>query len=170
MPSLPPNDVLRSRLAGFYLGDLDTPSRLQWMYSKIRRCQVLSAKSTSPSPNPMLAILHGCFKITQNPFFLFPDGGFNVNKEHYRKSSNEEEAMGKADAWAHLGRIDYHKLLGYEDFPIYMNNLHALENLLRSGQSSQYSILNKGVHGEEVKIIHRMFEVSRVFSFFSVSQ
>ena len=148
MPSLPPNDVLRSRLAGFYLGDLDTPSRLQWMYSKICCCQVLSAKSTSPSPNPMPAILHGCFKITQNPFFLFPDGGFNVNKEHYHKSSNEE-AMGKANAWVCLECINYHKLLSYEDFPIYMNNLHALENLLQSGQSSQYSILNKGVHGKK---------------------
>ena len=167
MQAFPPNKKLQTCLKGIYLGDLDISSQLQWMYSKMWHCQVLTFKSTSPGPDLNPVILHGCFQIVHDPFYLFPNGSFNliVMREQFGYSS-DESSFTKYNASAHLGCVNYHDLFGYEDYPYYIKNLHALQDLLKVSHSSQYSILHGGVFEKEVKVIHQMFEVWSYLYFF----
>ncbi|KAF8329707.1 uncharacterized protein EI90DRAFT_3124938 [Cantharellus anzutake] len=161
MPTLPSNDELRSRIDGIYLGDPDVISQLKWSYSKGGRCHVLTHKSTPAAHNPPPALLHGCFKVVRSPFYFSPDGGFKAKAAsvNFGGRTTEEEAMGKANSWARLERVGDEDILGYEDFPVYVKNLKALEGQVREGQTSVYSIVtDEGTLGTEIKIIHRMFE------------
>ncbi|KAF8312434.1 uncharacterized protein EI90DRAFT_3023010 [Cantharellus anzutake] len=129
MPTLPSNDELRSRIDGIYLGDPDVISQLKWSYSKGGRCHVLTHKSTPAAHNPPPALLHGCFKVVRSPFYFSPDGGFKAKAAsvNFGGRTTEEEAMGKANSWARLERVGDEDILGYEDFPVYVKNLKALE-------------------------------------------
>ncbi|KAF8327608.1 uncharacterized protein EI90DRAFT_3018100 [Cantharellus anzutake] len=156
MHPLPSNDELCGRLDGIYLGNANIASELQW--TQARRCLILMRKPLSAAQIPPPIMLHGCFKIVRNPFYLFPNGGFN--SDHHRSAkTSDKDAMGKTNTSAWLERVLDPTLLGYEDFPMYISNLKALEALVCSGQKSQYSIITDGGSlGHEVQVIHRMFK------------
>ncbi|KAF8322919.1 uncharacterized protein EI90DRAFT_3019979 [Cantharellus anzutake] len=161
MTSLPTNNELHQCLAGLYLGGPNITSKVEWIYAKARHCHVLCAKGADKSVlNPTPATFHGIFTVSQHPFKLVPDGGFQQSTVTiYFGHVSLQEAMARTNAWARLERIMDESLLGYKDFPTYIKNLKGLEKLMLGGTHHHYSLVNEeGANAPQIKVIHRMFE------------
>src|SRR5260370_30370965 len=161
---LPLNDELLTHMEGLYLGDTNIMSQVMWLHSKLCQCHVLCQHDTELMHNPELILLHGVFNIVCQPFKLTADGMFSQKSSPGCWSGTSiTEAMARSNAWAWLKQVKDDDLLGFEDFPQYLENIKAFESLALVGDNCYSLIKEGGVEGAQLKICHRMFEVGNLF-------